>query len=671
MIPRKSIYALSLAACAVPFVASAHTNTVGFRISPSSVTSCVGGAGTTCFDVEVFYGSWHSGTLRAEGDLALFLQTPGGGETQVIGQSAVGGTQTPFSMAHSLTSQIPNSVSGTTYNYSTVPSSDYTNLSGAFSLGTNYFFTNSGNVLGGTPDGSTNNLYSHQSAVGVGLGPGTYRIAYDSATSGSLSQTWQPVPSVQTATFTITAGGGVVVNTGGPPSVSLSAPPGTQTGPFTVTATFSEPVSGASLSDFVIAGGTASNFVMVAPNVYTFTMSPSPSASAVSIDLPANTVIDADTNANTASNTLNVAITATPGLTAAEKEEIRKAVVREEVKTLRAQLHRNQRMAGRARDRFQLGQRCRASDDDTRETTPRLEFECQDIVSKNTPFDVDGTLSVTQGNLDLRGSFFGERGTFDGSRRRLVFGEFEVIDDDDAGAIGILDGRIAWEQMTSDDTMIGYFVGAEIARSEVEGGYTGDRDRFGVSVGAYFVHEFGSGLLFDGLAAVDFGRNQITMSNGVFDVDTDYSTTSLQLGAALSGHKEYESFDLYPELALSYGYTSIGDIPFDARAIGFNASGSLDAGYVELAIVSLTPEFRFPMSYPGDAFDFGEFRVSPSARCEFLDTGDASTDCGAGIEFELSGRSRDGNRELAGRVFGESIGSSVRKGASVSMEFLF
>lgn len=670
MILRKSIYALSLAACAVPFVASAHTNTVGFRISPSSVTSCVGGAGSTCFDVEVFYGSWHSGTLRAEGDLALFLQTSGG-ETQVIGQSAVGGTQTPFSMSHSLTSQIPNSVSGTTYNYSTVPSSDYTNLSGAFSLGTNYFFSNSGNVLGGTPDGSTNNLYSHQSAVGVGLGPGTYRIAYDAATSGSLSATWRPVSSVQTATFTITAGGGVVVNTGGPPSVSLSAPPGTQTGPFTVTATFSEPVSGASLSDFVVAGGTASNFVMVAPNVYTFTMSPSPSASAVSIDLPASTVIDVDSNANTASNTLNVAITATPGLTAAEKEEIRKAVVREELKTLRAQLHRNQRMVGRARDRFQLGQRCRARDDETLETTPRLEFECQDIVSKDTPFDVDGTLSVTQGNLDLRGSFFGERETFDGSRRRLVFGEFEVIDDDDAGAIGILDGRIAWEQMTSDDTMIGYFVGAEIARSEVEGGYTGDRDRFGVSVGAYVVHEFGSGLLFDGLAAVDFGRNQITMSNGVFDVDTDYSTTSLQLGAALSGHKKYETFDLYPELALSYGYTSIGDIPFDARAIGFNASGSLDAGYVELAIVSLTPEFRFPMSYPGDAFDFGEFRVSPSARCEFLDTGDASTDCGAGIEFELSGRSRDGNRELAGRVFGESIGSSVRKGASVSMEFLF
>lgn len=208
----KNLLLTSTAFSLVVTSAFGHTNSVGFLISNSSASSCVNDSSvTTCYDVEVFFGTWHSSTSTAEGDLAIFEIPTSGSEVQIIGQSATGGSQVSFSMNHSQTATLPNPPSSSP-DYSDTTSASYTSLQTVFNLGSNYFFHDDSNgALVATPNAGVDNVYAHQSAVGIGLAPGTYRIDYDAATAGGLSQTWDPQPGIATATFTIASDGSLTV----------------------------------------------------------------------------------------------------------------------------------------------------------------------------------------------------------------------------------------------------------------------------------------------------------------------------------------------------------------------------------------------------------------------------------------------------------------------------
>lgn len=191
--------------------AYAHTNTVGFILTSNpSAPSCVAGAGASCYNVEVFYGSWHASFLTAEGDLAVFQKNADGTETQVIGQTAMGGTQTPFTISPLF------DTSGNT-DYNTAAS-----LPSQFVGGQNYFWTDGTQALVADPALAGDDTWSHQSATAVALGEGTYRIDYDQATKFGLTATWQAIPGVGAATFTIGAGGNLAVGgvTGGPQDIT-------------------------------------------------------------------------------------------------------------------------------------------------------------------------------------------------------------------------------------------------------------------------------------------------------------------------------------------------------------------------------------------------------------------------------------------------------------------
>ena len=743
--------------------AGAHTNSVGFKLSSSSATTCVGGSGTTCYDVEVFYGSWHSGNLPAEGQLALFYQLPGGGEVQVVGPSAPGGGPTPFSTSHSLVGTIPNGLTSSADNYGTAGTSNYNLLTSVFTPGSDYFFTN-GSPSDTTLDATTGSLgvYSHQSAIGIGLGPGTYRIGYDPAFVPA-SATWQPVPAVQNATFTITGGGGITVDTGGAPTVALEAPAGPVSGPFTVTATFSEDVTGVELSDFIIAGGMASSLMQVSPGIYTVTVTPD-GPGAVSIDLPADSAVDGDANGNFASNTLNVAVaaptaptvaltgpsetvdgpftvTATfsqdvtgvelsdfvivngaasdlvqvspdiytltvtpngpgavdidlpanqavnagaegntasntltvmsavpPKLDQTEKEAIAAAIRAEELKILRIGLDADRRMVRAARDRFIAVQRCRLEDDEEGPVR-NLELGCDDLLTRNVPLDFDGTAQATDEGSMLDGTFFGLTAT-SASSRRLVFGDFTVLHDDDTGTIASLDGRVAWEHDVSSRTMLGYFVGLQLSHSDVRGAFDGDRDRVGIAGGVYGVHDLARDLTADGFVTLTYGHNSIGLDDDAMAVSGDYNSTALHFGGALTGQRAYQGFDLRPELAVYGGYADMGDIGVEALIGSFTVSDRIDIGHVGYAVLSATPEFIIPQSF-GGTFEEGEFRILPSLLCEYVRSGTSETECGAALEFGVAARSNNGLTEIRARVRAEQVGTSQRNIASINFERRF
>lgn len=94
-------------------------------------------------------------------------------------------------------------------------------------------------------------------------------------------------------------------------SLTLSGPTSAVTGPFQITAAFSRSVSGVSLADFAVSGGTASN---LSGSGTTYTVTITPSASTVTVRCGGNVAVDSNGNGNSASNTVTVAYNA-PDLT--------------------------------------------------------------------------------------------------------------------------------------------------------------------------------------------------------------------------------------------------------------------------------------------------------------------------------------------------------------------
>tara|TARA_R110000868_G_scaffold13892_1_gene64601 strand:+ start:47162 stop:54469 length:7308 start_codon:yes stop_codon:yes gene_type:complete len=92
------------------------------------------------------------------------------------------------------------------------------------------------------------------------------------------------------------------------PSATLSGPAGPLSGAFEVTVRFSEPVTGLELGDFSVTNGTPSDLTGVGSD-YAITVTPA-GLGAVSVELPADSVVDTDTNGNTISNLYSVSAVA-------------------------------------------------------------------------------------------------------------------------------------------------------------------------------------------------------------------------------------------------------------------------------------------------------------------------------------------------------------------------
>ncbi|MEO9322507.1 Ig-like domain-containing protein [Nocardioides sp. C4-1] len=87
------------------------------------------------------------------------------------------------------------------------------------------------------------------------------------------------------------------------PTVELTAPAGPLNAAFTVTATFSEAVTGLTLDDVEVAGGTPSALETVSASVYRFTVTPAVDGT-VTVGLPANAATDVAGNGNEAATPL-------------------------------------------------------------------------------------------------------------------------------------------------------------------------------------------------------------------------------------------------------------------------------------------------------------------------------------------------------------------------------
>lgn len=453
-----------------------------------------------------------------------------------------------------------------------------------------------------------------------------------------------------------------------PPTVVLGANAPAPGDPYTITATFSEDVTDVDLADFAVANALLSNLVQVSQSVYTFTATPTASASAsgVLLSLPAGGVTDLDDGVtNTASGTLN--LTVSGALPPSSSIVLDDTIRAEELKSLRQRLDRAEAMSRGARDRLARANHCRDIEEDENAPLEELEACHRERVALDQGLATDGVVEVSEASAQVAGTLSRKFASPDGTRRRLFFGEFDVTDDSDLGLIATLSGQVAWEYLVGRDALWGYFLGAEASLSDVPGQYTGDRERLGVSGGVYGARDLQNGLMADGFAVLGYGLNTLSLTDGALNIDADYQAPSVLLGAALSGERAYDTFALHPEMALAMGYSEIGTVDYDAGG----GPASTEPGHVALARLTLTPEMRLPWDVPTEMYDGGTFSIAPRLICEWVDSGDSDSACGAGLDFALSARSLSGLHALSGKIGVEDVGGSTRKSLTLSLESKF
>lgn len=353
-------------------------------------------------------------------------------------------------------------------------------------------------------------------------------------------------------------------------------------------------------------------------------------------------------------------LTASPATDAGDAAE--GAVIQADAtRQLSSQISSNQRLVREGRSRFIQSRRQMAGGG-------------SGLVSRNNvDFDLDGAFDVDNGRISTKGTFFEQAGNYEGTSRRIFFGDFDIQHDSDTNSTtASLSGKVAWERMLNDQNMLGYFVGADLAYSDIGGLYNGEQNSYGVSVGAYYVSALREDLFMDSFISLGVGQNDLKLSNGIVDLKGDYTSYTATVGAALTGVIERDGYEIWPEIALTYGYTDLGTIGMtDRNATTVNNQVIVDADSVSIANLTIRPEFRVPMDGRLNADSLSLFTFAPRLVCEQVDAVRTTEDCGGGAELGIDSTSEDGASRLVARIKADRIASSTRTGLELKLEHQF
>lgn len=459
------------------------------------------------------------------------------------------------------------------------------------------------------------------------------------------------------------------------PTVSITGPTGVVTEQFAVDIEFNEEVSAdLEAAEIRVEHGKVLSVVRAVGSETRFLAEIDPVlGNTVIVQVLADAVVNSGGNGNAESNEYSV-LAGSPATAFDEyREQILRVILDEAERSLRSTLGANQRMVRAARDRFMADRRenqeCGAEVDalENEECDPDL------LGSASVPFDVSRSFIMNGASLSTSGTFFGQTSSLDRSYRRLVFGDFDIQHDGETGSsTATLTGRIAWERLVTERTMLGYFIGGEVSQSNIAGAFEGDNRRIGLTLGGYAVHEVRENLFADGFLTFGAGRNNLTMANDVLDLESDYRSRTLTFGASLSGVIDRGRYQVLPELAFSYGQTWIGDVGFTGRAYGLvDDTLSLDAGSVSLADITFRPEFRISLDGLPVKDSLSVFSFAPRFVCQELRTDTVTRGCGGGAEIGVSGQSADGQTTYDARIIADRVGSRTGTSFRLGVEHRF
>lgn len=304
-----------------------------------------------------------------------------------------------------------------------------------------------------------------------------------------------------------------------------------------------------------------------------------------------------------------------------------------------------------------------------------LNSSAGDIISRD---DIKGPLGLQVTGFDLEadddgGFLFSSMSYMDVANgwRRVGFAELNFQDTQGVGSTLSVNGRISQERYLTDSTLYGYFLGAELQRSNIEGSFAGDQNSWGVLAGAYTMTEVANGLVGSAYASLGFNRSDLNIASATTTVTDTYDTRSVMLGSKLSGDLDYTTYRLRPSLAANYAQTDIGTLSMTETTSGTESALSVPVGTVRFVDVIATPEFVFDIDPIGEGFSETEFSVGPRLTCERRDAVTDTRNCGSGLALGLTSNSSDGMTTLNGAVSFDRIGGQDRRSIQLQAEMRF
>ena len=404
----------------------------------------------------------------------------------------------------------------------------------------------------------------------------------------------------------------------------IAGPTTPVSGAFSVVITFSQTVTQFTIADVTVVNGTAT-LMTGSGTTYTLTVSPT-SASNVSISLPAGVVSGAGGTVNTASNVINVQAGTPASALAAAQPTLEQIVLRQAQKTLSSQASIDQRMIRSGMQRLVQRQRL------NRQQSNRF-----------LPLDVDGAARFDNGEFRLNGDFFALSSVAKQSAEVVTTGAFNFVSDRDGNFSGYFNGRSSLEVQLAHDMVLGYFLGVEVGRARLSGTFSGRQDSYGLNAGGYVLRSFNDVSYITGFAALGRNKNQLVVSNGTLQVDSDFDSTTLRLGASATGVFRMPRIEIWPELSFSYAKSRVGSQAVSAQAYGLTANNlSLAGGDVEMGQLMFMPQIKWPLGDGRDGAAVANFSLSPRLTCRVTRGAGGGRACGTGAALGYSAASGDG-----------------------------
>ncbi|MDA9114958.1 autotransporter domain-containing protein [Planktomarina temperata] len=259
------------------------------------------------------------------------------------------------------------------------------------------------------------------------------------------------------------------------------------------------------------------------------------------------------------------------------------------------------------------------------------------------PLDVDGAARFDNGEFRLNGDFFALSSVKEQSAEVVTTGAFNFVSDRDGNFSGYFNGRSSLEVQLSLDMVLGYFLGVEVGRARLSGTFSGRQDSYGLNAGGYVLRSFNDVSYITGFAALGRNKNQLVVSNGTLQVDSDFDSTTLRLGASATGVFRMPRIEIWPELSLSYAKSRVGSQAVAAQAYGLTANNlSLAGGDVEMGQLMFMPQIKWPLGDGRDGAAVANFSLSPRLTCRATRGVGGSRDCGTGGALGYSAASGDG-----------------------------
>lgn len=246
---------------------------------------------------------------------------------------------------------------------------------------------------------------------------------------------------------------------------------------------------------------------------------------------------------------------------------------------------------------------------------------------------------------------------------QVMDAELILVDTDASGA---------WEYQLSDQTMLGYFIGAEVNETDIQTELTGTQSGIGFKTGAYFVTEVYKDIFLDGFVSAGLGQSDLDMADDTLTLDGSYRPRSLAIGVALTGVFDRGSYEFWPELAATFAHTTIGDADFTGQAYGVvDNTLLLDAGDVTIATMTARPEVRISLIEEEATARLEQFTFAPRFVCERIVTDSVDESCGGGADIGFISRSQDGLTNLTWRLSRDFVGNSTCTGLEIKIQYSF